>query len=255
MSAMHAGAILYLHGGAFCLGNARSHRAITTRLAAAAGLPVWVPEYRLAPEHPHPAGLQDARSCWRAMRDAGYPAERIVVAGDSAGGGLALALTLSLRDDGEDLPAGLALLSPVTDPSLSGSLPGNDSGVADPMIRRGWLRQALDWYRLPANDATGRPLRTPLTGLPPMLIQAGDQEILLSDAVRLAAHARRCGVETRLEIHAQRWHVFHLHAVYLQSARRALRTVAEYARARVTPTIDPADSAVCHRTLAEERAS
>ena len=71
MSELHEGAILYLHGGAFCLGNARSHRAITTRLAAAAGLPVWVPEYQLAPEHPHPAGLQDARSCWRAMRDAG----------------------------------------------------------------------------------------------------------------------------------------------------------------------------------------
>ena len=223
------GAILYLHGGAFCLGNARSHRSVTTRLAKSAGMAVWVPDYRLAPEHPYPAGLEDALTCWQTMRRAGHRAEDIVIAGDSAGGSLALALAIMLRDEGRERPAGLALFSPVTDPSL-----GSDASKAnDPMIRRGWLEQALNWYRLPADVLVQRPLKAALDGLPPMLVQVGDQEILLNDATRLAEQARRQGVDCRLEIHAQRWHVFHLQAAYLSSARQALAAAGAFARARV----------------------
>ncbi|MCD2179319.1 alpha/beta hydrolase fold domain-containing protein [Rhizobium sp. C1] len=220
------GAMLYLHGGAFCLGNARSHRSVTTRLAEAAGMAVWVPDYRLAPEHPYPAGLEDALSTWQAMRRAGHRAEDIVIAGDSAGGSLALALAIMLRDEGKERAGGLVLFSPVTDPALGGGA----AKVDDPMIRRGWLAQALKWYRLPAEVLVQRPLQAALDGLPPMLIQVGDQEILLSDATRLAEQARRQGVDCRLEIHAQRWHVFHLQATYLSSARRTLAAAGAFAR-------------------------
>ncbi len=212
------GAILYLHGGAFCLGNARTHRSVTTRLAKAAGMTVWVPDYRLAPEHPYPAGLEDVRACWQAMRRAGHRAEDIVLAGDSAGGSLALALAIMLRDEGRERAAGLVLISPVTDPTPAGASTKAD----DPMIRRGWLQQALQWYRMPADVPVQQPLKAALDGLPPMLIQVGDEEILLDDATRLAREAHRQGVECRLEIHARRWHVFHLQSTYLASARRAL---------------------------------
>lgn len=224
------GAILYLHGGAFCLGNARSHRSITTRLAKFAGMAVWVPDYRLAPEHPYPAALEDALTTWQAMRRAGHRAEDIVIAGDSAGGSLALALAIMLRDEGKEQAAGLVLFSPVTDPSLG----GNATTGGDPMIRRGWLEQALKWYRMPADVLAQQPLKAALDGLPPMLVQVGDQEILLGDATRLADQARRQGVECLLEIHARRWHVFHLQSAYLSSARRALATAGAFARTCVT---------------------
>jgi len=200
VSALHEGAILYLHGGAFCLGNARSHRSVTTRLAAAAGLPVWVPEYRLAPEHPHPAGLQDARSCWRAMRDAGYPAERIVVAGDSAGGALALALTLSLRDDGENLPAGLVLLSPQVDLTESG-----DSFVVNAGVDGMLPTSLMSSNRLYAGGADlSDPLVSPLFGdvanFPPTFLLTGTRDLFLSNTVRMHRRLVSAGVPADLHV-------------------------------------------------------
>jgi cation diffusion facilitator CzcD-associated flavoprotein CzcO/acetyl esterase/lipase len=221
------GAMLYLHGGAFCLGGPETHRSITTRLANESGMTVWVPDYRLAPEHPHPAALDDALAAYAALRRQGYAPERIVVAGDSAGGAIALGLALALRDRGDAPPAGLLLISPVTDPTLSGETLRTKRGD-DPMIRQGWLEQGLRWYRAAAGDDRG-PLDADLRGLPPMLVQVGDQEVLLSDALRLADRAIACGVPCRLEVHAARWHVFHLQAFYLRSARDALRTLAEFA--------------------------
>lgn len=226
------GVILYLHGGAFCLGSAKSHRSLTTRLAVAAGMPVWVPEYRLAPEHPYPAGLEDTLACYAELRKY-YGAEQIVIGGDSAGGALTLALALSLRERGECLPAALLLMSPVTDGTLSGPTLVSKYGE-DPMLRRGWLEQALHWYKPPLDADTHRPLEVDLAGLPPMLIQVGEQELLLSDSTRLAQHATHCGVACRLEIHAARWHVFHLQASSLQSARQAIRTLGVFARQQVT---------------------
>jgi cyclohexanone monooxygenase len=109
-----------------------------------------------------------------------------------------------------------------------------EAGADDPMIRRSWLEQALRWYRLPRVSVGQHPLETPLRGLPPMLIQVGEQEMLLPDSTRLADHARRHGVDCRIEIHARRWHVFHLQAAYLSSARRALHGIGEFARSRAT---------------------
>ncbi|MBN3791487.1 alpha/beta hydrolase fold domain-containing protein [Burkholderia sp. Ac-20353] len=226
------GAILYLHGGAFCVGGPGTHRSVTTRLADESGLAVWTPDYRLAPEHPYPAALDDALAAYAALRAQGHAPARIVVAGDSAGGALALALAIALRDRGEPAPAGLLLISPVTDPALRGDTL-NSRSSDDPMIRRGWLEQGLRWYHGAAAAAARGPLDTDLRGLPPMLIQAGDQEVLLSDAQRLTDHALACGVPCRLEVHAARWHVFHLQSFYLRSARDALGTLAGFARERV----------------------
>lgn len=227
---VHAGgAILYLHGGAYCLGSPRTHRSITTRLASLAAVPVHVPDYRLAPENPWPAALEDALAAWHRLRQAGHPASRIVVAGDSAGAGLGLALALRLRADGEALPAGLALVSPFCDPTLGGASIEERAAV-DPMIRRGWLEQGIAWLAAAPDAAELRPLEADLGGMPPMLVQVGSDEILHDDAVRLAARARAAGVPCRLEIHAERWHVFALQAVQLRSARSAIRRLAVWSR-------------------------
>jgi cation diffusion facilitator CzcD-associated flavoprotein CzcO/acetyl esterase/lipase len=226
------GAILYLHGGAFLLGGANTHRSITSHLAYESGMPVWVPNYRLAPEHPYPAALDDVTAAYRALVSQGYTPGSIVVAGDSAGGALALALAISLRDRGEALPAGLMLISPVTDPTLSGASLTEKVHV-DPMVRRGWLEQGLRCYQCPPGTPAHSPLQSPLDGLPPMLIQVGDREILLADSTRLAEHAAQCGVDCTIEIHRGRWHVFHLQPLYLRSAVRALQTLARFAVERV----------------------
>jgi cation diffusion facilitator CzcD-associated flavoprotein CzcO/acetyl esterase/lipase len=226
------GAILYLHGGAFCLGSPWSHRGLTTRLARAAGMPVWTPDYRLAPEHPYPAGLDDAVACYDALLAGGLLPDQIVVAGDSAGAALAMALLLRVRARGAELPAGTALLSPVADLSLSD--PGIQGRAAlDPMLREAWMHQALAAYACPPDAPGHRPLAADLSGLPPLLIQAGSDEILLTDAQRLAAHARACGIDCRLDIHEQRWHVFQLQAAQLAGARSAIETIAAFAREQV----------------------
>jgi cation diffusion facilitator CzcD-associated flavoprotein CzcO/acetyl esterase/lipase len=226
------GAILYLHGGAFCLGAPATHRSITTRLAAESGMPVWVPDYRLAPEHPYPAALDDAEACYRHLLGKGVEARHIVLAGDSAGGTLALALALRLRDAGCSMPAGLMMMSPVTEPTLCAPSVAANARI-DPMVRRSWVAQGIAWYACPPGVSAHRPLEADLAGLPPMLVQVGDREILLSDSLLLAEHARQCGVDCRLEVHERRWHVFHLQAFYLASAQAALRRLAEFAQERV----------------------
>jgi cation diffusion facilitator CzcD-associated flavoprotein CzcO/acetyl esterase/lipase len=228
--APHPGAMLYVHGGAFCVGTPATHRSLSTRLARAAGMPVWVPDYRLAPEHPYPAGLDDVLACLDAMVASGLDPEHIVVVGDSAGGTLALALLLRLRQRGARLPAGAALLSPLADLTLACS---SGQAALDPMIRPAWVRQCLDWYGCPPAALDHRPLEADLSGLPPLLVQVGTEEMLLSDATRLAAHARACGVACALEIYQDRWHNFQLQAMQLATASNAIAAAAEFARARV----------------------
>jgi cyclohexanone monooxygenase len=216
--------MLYLHGGAFCLGNPQTHRSITTRLARDGNITVHVPDYRLAPEHPHPAPLNDALDCYEALLLQGLPAQRIVLGGDSAGGALALALALALKRRGRPLPAAMLLISPVVDATLK-TAQAAASGVSDPMLRMGWLEQGLRWHGAERTV----PSVKDLAGLPPMLIQSGDQELLLADAELLATRARSAGVSCVLEVHEQRWHVFHLQAAYLASARAALQTMIRFA--------------------------
>ncbi|MDB5335422.1 MAG: alpha/beta hydrolase [Planctomycetaceae bacterium] len=224
-----SGAILYIHGGGFCVGCPVTHRTVTSHLALQSRMSVWTPDYRLAPEHPYPAALDDVECTYHEMQRAGYAAEHIVLAGDSAGAALALGLAIRLRNKNESLPGGLMLLSPVTD--LDRSAEDRTSGtVNDPMVRSAWLDQILGWYSCPSGIPEHSPLKIDLTGLPPILIQVGDGELLLSDSTRLAEHAARCQIDCRLEIHRERWHVFHLQARFLPSARAALKTLASFAR-------------------------
>jgi cyclohexanone monooxygenase len=226
------GAVLFLHGGAFCLGSPRTHRSITSRFARDARLPLWVPDYRLAPEHPCPAALEDALACYDAMVAAGIPPHSIVLAGDSAGASLALAAAIRLRARGAPMPAALALISPLTRMPPPGPETHQNAAI-DPMVRASWVRQGIAWYACAPDDEAHHPLRCDLRGLPPMLVQAGDEEILLPDAQQLVEHALACGVACRFEIHRGRWHVFHLQAFYLRSAASAIGALAQFARERI----------------------
>ncbi|CAH0197290.1 Baeyer-Villiger monooxygenase [Massilia sp. Bi118] len=238
-----AGAILYLHGGAFCLGSTWSHRGLTTRLARSSGVPVWTPDYRLAPEHPYPAALDDAVACYDALLAGGLRANQIVVAGDSAGAALAMALLLRLRLRQRELPAGAAMLSPGADMDVSD--PGIEARAGiDPMLRPAWLRQAFGAYACPPDAPEHRPLAADLAGFPPLLIQVGSDEILLGDAQRLAAHAQACGVDCGLEVFEQRWHVFQLQGAQLASARSAIDTIGEFARERLAARGGEGDASI-----------
>jgi len=220
------GIVLYLHGGGYILGSPKTHRGLTGQLAKASNTMVIVPDYRLAPENPFPAALDDVENLYRALLDEGHPPTAISVAGDSAGGGLALALAIRLRDKGIPMPASLTMLSPWTDLS-------NDqlySPEKEPLLTKSWIDKAASLYCGP--ESRSNPLVSPvygdLSGLPPMLIQVGSEEILLNDSVRLAEVAKAAGCDVRLDIYNSLWHVFQVHAGQLDRATDALKEVAEF---------------------------
>lgn len=217
--------MLYLHGGAFMIGSPRTHRAITTALARLAGLRVCALDYRLAPEHPWPAAADDALSAYQALLAQGYPAERIVIAGDSAGGQLTLSTALRLRAAGLPLPAALVCFSPVTD--LSGAT-WHEPADGDPLLSHAWLSQGLDAYCPPSIDRRLpllSPLHADLSGLPPLMVQVGEDEHLLTQSLKLSEHD---GLSLRLEVYPGQWHVFQINAGLLEVAALALRRVAKF---------------------------
>lgn len=222
--------VLYLHGGGYTVGSAATHKSITSQLAARARCQVLVPEYRLAPEHPYPAALDDALAAYRSLLDRFDPS-CIAVTGDSAGGGLALSTVLALRRAGLPSPASLILLSPWADLSLSGDSMDTRDAV-DPMLGRTWLQRAGDAYRgtLDATDARVSPLFDQLDGLPPLLIQVGSDEVLLSDSQRLAQRVAALGREVHLQVEDGYWHDFQLYAGVLHAADAALERVAGFLR-------------------------
>ena len=201
--------LLYLHGGGYGGGSARSHSELAARLARAAGATAVLPEYRLAPEHPFPAALDDVAAAYRALlEEIGGEAERIVMAGDSAGGGLAVALCVVLRDEGEPLPRALALLSPWLD--LTCTSPSWDARFeGDPVLDHS-LRMAAERYLDGADprDPLCSPLFADLSGLPPVLVVVGTHEILYDDAVSFAELADQAGVDVELEIGHDLIHVW-----------------------------------------------
>jgi len=222
------GAVLYLHGGAFVLGSPRTHRAMASRLAKLTGLPVLVPDYRLAPGARCPAALKDARAAWAHLLDCGLPPERISVAGDSAGGGLAVALTQSLAGE-TGSPSSVVVFSPWVDLSLTGETIRSLES-ADPMLRPDYLAWAARTYLggRAATDPEASPLFGDFTDFPPMLIQAGGREILLDDAIRLATAARATGTDVRLELEPGLWHAWQLFAGILPEADTALLRAARF---------------------------
>jgi monoterpene epsilon-lactone hydrolase len=211
------GAIFYLHGGGFCVGSPATHRALTSRLARAAGLPVFAADYRLAPEHPFPAALEDAISVYRALCEAGP----VVLTGDSAGARLALTTALAAAERGLRPPTALVLFSPWIDLA---NVP--DETRTEVMTGAAWLRACAKHFGSTA--ATPSPLRADLHALPPTLIQAGADELLCCDAVDLHNALEKAGVAVRCEIIPERWHAFQLHAGMLPSAGAAVARAAAF---------------------------
>ncbi len=228
------GAVLYLHGGGYALGSIHTHREWIARLARATRLRALAIDYRLAPEHPFPAALEDARAAYCWLLDQGADPARIIIAGDSAGGGLALATLLALRDAGERLPAGAVCLSPWTDLALTGpSIRRN--APTDPVLDAGSLRRYAGLYAgaHAPTDPLISPLYADLTGLPPLLIQAAADEILVDDARRLATKAREAGVDVTLAVWEGVFHVFQLVRL-LPASREALAQIAGFVSRQLT---------------------
>ena len=216
------------------LGSLDTHAELMARLAAACRAPVLGLDYRLAPEHPHPAAVEDAVASYRRLLDQGIGPEAIVLGGDSAGGGLVLACLLALRDAGSPLPAGAILFSPWTDLTASGASTQSRAEL-DPMVAAELLNPMAHHYAgdQALNDPLVSPLFGDLTGLPPLLIQVGDHEILLDDSTRLAERATSAGVDVTFECYPGAFHVFQSMPQLPESAE-ALATVASFFD-RVTP--------------------
>ena len=225
--------VLYLHGGGYVVGSPASHRALLAGLSRATGTPVHAPDYRLAPEDPHPAAVEDALAAFRALRAAGHPARRIAVAGDSAGGGLAVSLVLRLRAAGEELPGSIGLISPWIDLSCTAPALVRNAGT-DALLDPSWLPQAARDYRGDADPDDLRPLDADLTGLPPLHVVAGADEILVDDADRLVDRARDAGVRVTYRRVEGMWHAFPVLAGTLREADAALEELGAALRADCT---------------------
>ena len=202
--------VLYFHGGAYVMGSRATHRALAGRIARAANARVLIPDYRLAPEAPFPAAIEDAVLCWKWLIAEGHSSTRMAIAGDSAGGGLALATLLALRDNGDPLPACAVGLSPWTD--LEGTGPSSQPGaVDDPMLTLDGLRESGQQYAsADLRNPLASPLHGDLSGLPPLLLQVGTREILLSDSTRFADKASAADVAVTLEVEEGLIHVWQM---------------------------------------------
>lgn len=227
-------AIVYFHGGGFVAGTCAFYRDLCARIARASGIRVLIIDYRLAPEYPFPAANDDCLHAYRSLLADGFSAQHLVVGGDSVGGSLALMTLLSLRDNGESLPAGAFLISPHTDLVHLDGESYTSRAALDPTGSREGNRQILRAY-LGGRPETPllSPLRMNLEKLPDLLIQAGDHEVLLSDAVRLADRARAAGVQVELEIWDQMWCAFQLMAFMLPEARQAIANIGRFVQARL----------------------
>jgi epsilon-lactone hydrolase len=226
--------LLFLHGGGFQLGSLRSDGELAARLGRASGMRVLFPEYRLAPEHPFPAAVDDVLAAWHWLRtDQGLSARSIAVAGDSAGGGLAVALLVAARDAGEALPAAAVLMSPTVDLTSSGASM-TERVDQDPFSTPALLRQLAADYLAGADPKTplASPLFASLAGLPPLLIQVGTADLLLSDSERLAAAAAGAGVDVTLEIGEGLPHVYPI-MLGTPEAAEATEQTGKFLRAQV----------------------
>ena len=220
--------VLYFHGGAYVAGNLDSHTELMSRIARACRAPVLGIDYRLAPEHPYPAAVDDAVASYERLLGNGIEPGRIVIAGDSAGGGLTVACMLALKAAGRPLPAGAILISPWTD--LSGSGASMQSHLtADPMLSGDILGPMAAAYAGSAGltDPGVSPLFGDLAGLPPLLVQVGDDEVLLDDSTRLAERAETVGVSVQLHVYEGAFHVFQIMPT-LPESREALEEMGAF---------------------------
>ena len=223
--------LLYLHGGGYVLGSPRTHRNLVARLAQAGGLRAFSADYRLAPEHPHPAAVEDAVAAWQGLLEQGADPGRSAIGGDSAGGGLTVATLVALRERDLPLPAAAFCLSPWVDLEGVGESM-TTRAERDPMIQKDGLVQMAQLYLAGQDPRTplAAPLYADLTGLAPLFIQVGTAETLYDDAVRLAERARAAGVEADLEPWEDMIHVFQIFAGMLPEADPAIERLGEFLR-------------------------
>ena len=227
--------LLFFHGGGYCSGSILSHRRMVTEAGRAMGVRTLAIDYRRAPEHPYPAQHEDALTTWHFLRRQGWAAGHIVVGGDSAGGNLTLSLINRLRAANEALPACAWLVSPWTDLTMSGATLASKDAI-DPIIHKAYLEELAAAYVPPAtsrNDPMISPLSADLAGFPPVLIQVGSAETLLSDATRLAETAGSADVDVRLEIWPHMIHAWPVWNAALEDGRRALANAGAFVRARI----------------------
>jgi epsilon-lactone hydrolase len=224
--------LMFFHGGGYCSGSILSHRRLVTEAGRAGGLRTLAVGYRLAPEHPFPSAYQDALTAWRRLLKLGYAAKHIAVGGDSAGGGLTLALVGELKRTGEELPGCLWLLSPWTDLTMSGATLLS-KGAIDPLIQKEYLEELAHAYLpegMDRKDPRVSPLYADLACLPPTLIQVGSAETLLDDSTRFAEAAGVEDVSVTLEIWPHMIHAWPMWNARLEPGRRALANAGAFIR-------------------------
>jgi len=231
-------AMLYLHGGAYCVGSAAAYRHLTTRLARDAGMVTWAIDYRLAPEHPYPAALHDALAAYRALVESGV--SRVVVVGDSAGGGLTVALALALAGEGLPAPAALGLISPWLDLTADGAA-RRVAAPREPFITPQLLEEAATAYagRHPRNHPLVSPIFADLAGLSPVVLDSSEDDLIVDDGARLVELLRAAGGEVDHRSHLGLWHVFHLLAGGWPVANVAVKDFARRLAAAAGPSPDP----------------
>lgn len=223
--------VLFLHGGGFVWGSSATYRGLAAYIAIASGAGVLVPDYRLAPEYPFPASVEDVTAVYEYFLRDGTNPGRLVIAGDSAGGGLCAALLLAIRDRGGPMPAGVVLISPWADLTFSGESHRTRAAL-DPIDRLPVLRRMAQLY-LDGRDPTD-PLASPvfgdLQGLPTTLILVGDHEVLLDDSRLFAERAKEKGVPVQMEVWPEMWHGWLMSAPELPEANEAIRSIAAFVR-------------------------
>ncbi|MEP6838124.1 MAG: alpha/beta hydrolase [Bradyrhizobium sp.] len=226
-------ALLYLHGGGHMIGSLKSHRHLVSRFAVAAGVIAFHIDYRLAPKHPYPAALEDAVKAYKQILADGIAPDNIVVGGESAGGNLATSLLLKLRELGLPQPAGLYLLSPWLDMTTAGESYAK-VGARDPILSREAVAAAATAYLggQPDNPMTS-PVRADPSGLPPMLIQVGSEEVLLSDSLTFADHAAMAGIEVKLHVWPEMPHAWPLFHVLIRAGLAAIDEAGQWMRCRL----------------------
>jgi len=224
-------AILYLHGGGYVIGSIATHRGLVSRLTSATGSRALSVGYRLAPENPFPAAVDDATAAYRWLVSQGMEPSRVVIAGDSAGGGLTLATLLALRDAGDALPAAGVCISPWVDLEGLGESMTRNADV-DPIVTKDGLMDMARMYLDGADPKSplAAPLHGDLAGLPPLLIHVGSREMLLDDSTRFAEKAGLAGVDVTLEPWDEMIHVWHAFAPLLPESQQAIDRIGEYVR-------------------------
>ncbi len=220
--------ILYLHGGAFVAGSPRTHRSITRRLSFLTKALVLAPDYRLAPESPFPAQLEDCVTCYRQLLKEGYSPDRIAIAGDSAGGNLAFMTAIAAMKADLPGPASLVMMSPAFSLHALPNSTAYERVSRDPMIRVAWAKDVNRAMKVPKNHPFANPMAQDISKLPPSLIQVGDDEVLYDNATWLVEAATAAGSISELEIYLKRWHVFQAHANLLPSSLRTLDRQADF---------------------------